>query len=124
VLVLTAGTALFLAAYLGFATANPNLAILALPFAAAGIAIGCVETAQHSAVAALAPTQIRGSAFGLLATIQAAGNVAASAVTGILWSVFSARTAFLYLAAWMLLALAGLVVTSRRRSSSPTEAVT
>lgn len=122
ILVLAAGTALFLAAYLGFAASNANLAVLALPFIAAGIAIGCVETAQHSAVATLAPADIRGSAFGLLATIQAAGNLAASAIAGVLWTAVSPRAAFLYLAAWMLLALAGLAVTRRQRSGSPTEA--
>jgi MFS family permease len=42
-LVFAAGAALFLAAYLGFATATATLAVLALPFLAAGIAIGCVE---------------------------------------------------------------------------------
>ncbi len=106
--VLTAGVALFAAAYVGFAVTGAHLAVLALPFAAAGAAIGCVETAQHTAVASLAPSQIRGSAFGLLASIQAAGNVAASAIAGALWSAVSAQAAFLYLAAWMLLALAGL----------------
>ena len=40
--------------------------MLALPFAA-GLAIGCVETAEHAAVADLAPTHLRGSASGLLA---------------------------------------------------------
>jgi MFS family permease len=118
--VLAAGTALFLAAYIGFATTTANVALLALPFAAAGIAIGCVETAQHSAVATLAPAQVRGSAFGLLATIQAAGNVAASAIAGILWTTSSARTAFLYLAGWMLLALAGLLLTNWRTPPPPT----
>jgi MFS family permease len=122
VLVLVSGTMLFLGAYLGFAVTNANLAVLAVPFIAAGIAIGCVETAQHSAVASLAPAEVRGSAFGLLATIQAAGNVSASAIAGILWTAVSPRAAFLYLAAWMLLAAAGLAITGRRRSGSPTEA--
>jgi MFS family permease len=106
--VLATGVALFLAAYLGFAVDTTNLALLALPFAAAGLAIGCVETAEHSAVAALAPANIRGSAFGLLAAVQAGGNLAASTVAGILWTATSPTVAFGYLAAWMLLALAGL----------------
>ena len=55
--------------------------------------------------AALAPAGLRGSAFGLLATVQAAGNVAASAIAGLLYTVASPTTAFIYLAAWMLLAL-------------------
>ena len=76
--VLTAGVALFALAYAGFASSSASPVVLALPFVAAGLAIGCVETAQHSAVAALAPAGIRGSAFGLLATVQAVGNLAAS----------------------------------------------
>jgi MFS family permease len=78
--VLTIGVVLFAAAYAGFAAAGEKLAILAIPFLAAGPAIGCVETAQHSAVAALAPADLRGSAFSLLATTQAIGNFAASVI--------------------------------------------
>ncbi|WP_225978831.1 MFS transporter [Gandjariella thermophila] len=117
--VLTSGVALFAAAYLGFATTGANIAILALPFAAAGVAIGCVETAQHSAVAALAPATIRGSAFGLLATIQAVGNLAASSITGALWTLASPTVAFGYLAAWMLLALIGLAFAAHPRNPGP-----
>lgn len=115
--VLAAGVALFAAAYAGFAAGSTNLIVLALPFLAAGLAIGCVETAQHSAVAALAPTGIRGSAFGLLATIQAAGNLAASAIAGALWTAVSPTAAFIYLTAWMLLAMAGLTLAARTNPS-------
>jgi MFS family permease len=80
--VLAAGVALSAAAYAGFAATTANLPCLALPFAAAGVATGLTETAENSAVAALAPARLRGSAFGLLATVQAAGNLAASAVAG------------------------------------------
>jgi hypothetical protein len=41
---------------------------------AAGVGIGCVETAEHAAVAALAPLELRGSAFGLLAAVQSFGK--------------------------------------------------
>jgi len=40
----------------------------------------------------------------VLAGVQSLGNLAASGVAGILWSLWSARVAFAYLAAWMLLA--------------------
>ncbi|WP_322755232.1 MFS transporter [Frankia sp. Cas3] len=123
--VLTVGVGLFAAAYAGFAFAGANVAFLALPFAAAGLAIGCVETAQHTAVASLAPPDIRGSAFGLLATVQAAGNVAASAIAGAIWTAVSAPAAFGYLAAWMLLALGGLGYAGRSPGAgSPTRART
>ena len=85
-----------------------------MPFIAAGIGIGAVETAEHAAVAALAPETMRGSAFGLLAAIQALGNLAASAVAGILWTAVSPGAAFAYLTAWMALALVGLLMTVRR----------
>ncbi len=54
------------------------------------------------------PPEIRGSAFGLLATVQAIGNVAASVLAGLLYTVASPTVAFVYLAVWMLIALATL----------------
>jgi MFS family permease len=98
-LVFGLGAACFLAAYLGLATGN--LVLLVLAFVVAGIAIGCGETAQNAVVASLAPPEIRGSAFGVLAGIQSFGNFAASAVAGLLWTVLSPTIAFLYLAGWM-----------------------
>jgi len=112
-LVLASGVALFAVAYAGFAVTGSSLLVLVLPFAAAGLAIGCVETAEHAAVAALAPANVRGSAFGLLAAVQSVGNLAASAIAGILWTVFSPAAAFGYLVAWMVIALIGLLSTAR-----------
>jgi MFS family permease len=113
-LVLAAGVAAFATAYGLFAAGGTVVAVLAIPFVLAGVGIGAVETAQHSAVASLAPEDLRGSAFGLLATVQSLGNLAASAVAGILWSAVSPTAAFTYLAAWMLLALGGLLTAVRR----------
>lgn len=77
---LTAGIALFGLAYLGLAylglAFGPDSVAGLIPwFLAAGIAIGCVETAEHAAVATLAPVELRGSAFGLLAAVQSLGNL-------------------------------------------------
>lgn len=114
VIVLAGGVVAFAAAYGLFAVAGPAIAVLAIPFILAGVGIGAVETAQHSAVAALAPKDLRGSAFGLLATVQSFGNLAASTIAGVLWSTVSPTAAFAYLAVWMLLALAGLLLSLRR----------
>ena len=111
--VLRLGTAVFLAGYLGFATASANFAFLMLAFLGAGVAIGCVETAEHAAVAALAPRHLRGSAFGLLAGVQSIGNLAASGIAGVLWTALSPTVAFVYLAAWMGVALVLLSITRR-----------
>jgi MFS family permease len=117
--VVAAGVGAFLIAYLLFAVVGPVIAVLAVAFVAAGIGIGCVETAEHAAVAALGPESVRGSAFGLLATIQAGGNVIASAVAGLLYTVASPAVAFGYVAVCMALALAGLVWAAKRPSRSP-----
>jgi hypothetical protein len=95
-----------------------TVAGLALLFAAAGVGIGLVETAEHAAVASLAPNAIRGSAFGLLAAIQSFGNLAASGVAGLLWTALSPEVAFSYLAVWMGVALAGLLGFSSSATSS------
>ena len=107
--VLAAGVATFGVAYAGFAFASASIWLLVVPFVLSGVAIGCVETAEHAAVAALAPEGLRGSAFGLLAFVQAGGNLAASVVAGLLWTVVSPVVAFAYLVGWMVLALIGLV---------------
>jgi hypothetical protein len=97
VLVLVLGVALFGLAYAGFAAGPASVFALAPWFVAAGLAIGCVETAEHAAVASLAPMELRGSAFGLLAAVQGFGSLAASA--GLLWTAASLRVAFAYLIA-------------------------
>lgn len=113
--VLALGVAAFLLAYLGFGFVGSTVVGLALLFAAAGVGIGLVETAEHAAVASLAPNEIRGSAFGLLAATQSFGNLAASAIAGVLWTLVSPRVAFLYLAAWMIVSLVALTLTRTRR---------
>jgi MFS family permease len=119
VLVLALGVGMFGLAYAGFAAGATSVLALAPWFVAAGIAIGCVETAEHTAVAALASAELRGSAFGLLAAVQSFGNLAASAIAGLLWTAVSPRVAFGYLVAWMLLALVGLLPAARGRPASP-----
>ena len=105
---LAAGVACFLLAYVGFAATGPSLAILAACFLAAGVAIGCVETAEHAAIAGLASEDLRGSAFGLLAGVQSLGNLVASATAGVLWTAVSPAAGLLFAAALMAVALAGL----------------
>jgi MFS family permease len=118
--VLTAGVACFGLAYGGFAFTDANIGMLAVCFGLAGLAIGFVETAENAAVAVLAPAEIRGSAFGAMATVQSLGNFAASSTAGLIWTVVSPQAAFLYLAGWMIIALLALIATglSARAASS------
>ncbi|MDQ1488878.1 MAG: hypothetical protein QOJ23_1392 [Actinomycetota bacterium] len=99
--VLAAGAACFAAGYIWFAL-GPRQPLALLPaFVLAGVGIGCAETAEHAAVAAYAPGELRGSAFGLLAAIQAAGNLCASTIAGVLWTALSPAAAFIFLAVAM-----------------------
>jgi MFS family permease len=111
--VLVTGALALLAAYVGFALAGAGLAALGVLFVLAGTGKGAVETAQGAAVALLAPPELLGSAFGALATIQSFANLTASALAGALWTLVSPRTAFLYLAGWMAVSAAALVVARR-----------
>ena len=104
--VLVGGVLAFLVAYSVFALAGANVIVLSVGFILAGVGIGCVETAEHAAVA-VAPASIRGSAFGLLAAVQSFGNLAASVVAGLIWTAVSPSAAFAYLAAWMFVAAIG-----------------
>lgn len=113
--VLSVGAGLFAVAFLGRALTDGSVVLLGACFVAAGVAIGCAETAEHAAVAQLAPEALRGSAFGLLAAIQSAGNLAASAIAGALWTLVSPTAAFAYAAGWMLIATAALVTVGGRR---------
>jgi len=105
------GVAAFAVAYTLFAVGPETVVGLAPVFIAAGIGIGIVETAEHAAVASLAPEQLRGSAFGLLAAVQSGGNLAASAIAGILYTLASPAWAFGFLAASMLTSIIVLVTT-------------
>ncbi|HWA23740.1 MAG TPA: MFS transporter [Caulobacterales bacterium] len=111
--VLVGGAAFTLAAYVAFAIAG--LPALAAGFVLAGLGIGCMETAQHAAVATLAPVDVRGSAFGVLAAVQSFGSVCASAIAGLIWTLVSPSTAFAYLAVWMAIAVFAILLATKKR---------
>jgi MFS family permease len=111
--VLVAGAVCFAAAYVWFALGPSDVLVLLPAFVLAGIGIGCAETAEHAAVAGLAPIELRGSAFGLLAAIQAVGNLVASTVAGVVWTAASPEAAFVFLATAMVVAVPLVAVGAR-----------
>jgi MFS family permease len=117
--VLAAGAVCFAAVYAGFAAGPRQPWLLAAGFILAGLGIGCGETAESAAVAALAPASLRSSAFGLLATAQAGANLAASVVAGILWTAVSPAAAFLFLTAAMITAVPLIAASTRNHRSRP-----
>jgi len=113
-IVLVLGAAAFTGAFAGFAFAGADIPLLAFLFVVAGLGIGVGETAQSAAVAAFAPVDLRGSAFGLVAAVQAFANLAASAIAGVLWKAVSPEAAFLYLAAWSAVAVVAFTAVAMR----------
>lgn len=113
--ILTVGFGAGLVAYLTFGLVGPSILWLTVAFLLAGATIGIVETAEHGAVAEAAPEEVRGSAFGLLAAIQSFGNLAASGVAGLLWTLVSPLAAFGFASAGMAMAVV-FAASTRRRS--------
>jgi MFS family permease len=114
VLVLALGVGLFGLAYAGLPPARP-----------ASWPPGSSPPGSPSAVSRRPSTPLwppwprsscGGSAFGLLAAVQSFGNLAASAIAGLLWTLASPRVAFAHLAAWMTLAVVGLLAAGRHRA--------
>lgn len=102
------GAALYVLAYLGFAAGPTTWPLLALLFCLAGGGIGLGETAESTLVARALPERLRGSGFGVLGGVQAAGDLLATVVAGALYAAVSPTAAFIYAAAWMLASLAAI----------------
>lgn len=108
---------LYVLAYVGFALPGQGWPLLLLAFTLAGSGIGLAETAELTLVAKALPDDLRGSGFGLLGGVQAAGDFASSTVVGLLYAAISPVVGFGYAAAWMVIALVG----SAGLRVSPTE---
>jgi MFS family permease len=100
-LVFATGAAIYVIAYGVFSAGAHSVIAVALAFALAGAGIGLAEPTQSAAVAQLLPDRLRGSGFGVLGAVQATGDVVATVVAGVLYTVFSPAVAFGYAAAWM-----------------------
>lgn len=68
---------------------------------------------QHADIATLAPKTDAAPPSGLAATVQAGGNVIASTLAGLHYTLASPAVAFAYVAACMAAALAGLAWAAR-----------
>ncbi|WP_347353712.1 MFS transporter [Intrasporangium sp.] len=102
--VFAAGALVYTAAYLLFAVTGTVHGVVA-GFLLAGIGIGLAETAESATVALGLPVDLRPNAFGVLGLTQSAGDLGATLVAGVLWTLLSPTVAFGYAAAWMAAAL-------------------
>lgn len=114
---LTIGGALYLVAYLGFAAGPSNWLGIGVFFVLAGCGIGWIETAESTLVARVLPDRLRGSGFGMLGLVQAGGDLVATVVGGVLYTVISPAVCFIYAASWVALSLIWQMVTHNRSHS-------
>jgi MFS family permease len=99
--VFATGAAVYVAAYCAFAVGPHSAVAVALAFVAAGAGIGLAEPTESAVVAQLLPDRLRGSGFGVLGAVQATGDLVATVVAGLLYTLTSPAVAFGYAAAWM-----------------------
>ena len=103
--VFAVGAIMYVLGYTVFAWEQHQWPILLIGFLLSGLGIGFAETAESTVVAQLLPNNLRSNGFGVLGLVQMIGDLGATVIAGILWSVFSATVAFLYAATWMVLSV-------------------
>lgn len=111
------GYLIFAMMCIGFMLEPHKLWVLVLLFSMAGIYMALIDSMERALAGDLLPDDLRGTGYGVLATVNAVGDFVSSFVVGLLWSAFSPAAGFLYAA---FLALAGGMVLwqgSRMRSS-------
>jgi MFS family permease len=92
-----------------FAAGEHSTGILTALFALGGIYIGMEDALEGAIPADLVPGEQRGTAYGLIGSVNGIGDLVASAMVGTVWTLASPVWAFL--AAGVLMA-AGAVVTA------------
>lgn len=96
----------------GFIFAPPKIFWFAVLFALGGVHTGVQQAIEKSASAELLPAEIRGTGFGVLATVNGIGDFVSSIVVGALWTTVAPAAGFAYGAVFML-AGAGLIYLRR-----------
>jgi len=113
--VLAVGAGGALVGYLGFARGGGSAVWFAVCFGLVGLGVGCAETAEAAVTSSVLPRSLLGTGFGALGAIQAAGDLVATLVAGLLYAGLGARVAFGYAAAWMVLAIVATMINLIKR---------
>jgi MFS family permease len=113
-LVLGAGYALAAVMAVMIVAVPLNVWVLGIIFVLSGIYVAVEETLEDSLCAELVGEEHHGMAFGVLATVNGAGDFLSSIVVGALWSAFGTAAAFGYS---VILFAAGALLVLRTRSS-------
>jgi MFS family permease len=110
--ILALGYALAGVMNLGFVLGPHGIWPLALLFALGGMYVGIHDALEKAVAAEMLPGEIRGTGYGVLATVNGVGDFVSSIAVGFLWSGLRPAAGFVYAA---VLTLAGAILMYRRR---------
>jgi MFS family permease len=96
----------------GFIFVPATLSVLVVLFALAGLHHAVRDSLEKSLAAELLAVEVRGSGFGVLATVNGIGDLVSSVAVGFLWSAAAPVAGFLY-AGFFILAGAFLILSWR-----------
>jgi MFS family permease len=105
---IAAGYAAGAAMCVGFIFTPAKLVWLGVLFALAGVHIAIQQALEKSVSAELLVPEIRGTGFGVLATVNGIGDFVSSIAVGALWTAVAPAAGFIYAAVFMI-AGAGLI---------------
>ncbi len=95
-----------------------SLAKFAIVFGFSGLYMGVWETLESATVATMLPRDVRGTGFGLLATVNGIGDLVSSIVVGTLWAVVSPAAAMSFVIATSLVGAAIIAWTGSRPAAA------
>jgi MFS family permease len=105
---LAAGYALAALMGLGWMIAGPSVWLLGLLFALGGVFIAAEDALEGALAADLLPEDVRGTGYGVLATVNGLGDFLSSVIVGALWTVVDPAAGFAY--ATVLFILSAVVI--------------
>jgi MFS family permease len=109
--VLAIGYSLGIVPALALLFAGDSVALYALAFGVSGIYMGIWETVESATSAEMLPAAMRGTGFGVLATVNGIGDLVSSVLVGALW-VLSPAAAMTFV---MVTSLAGAAIIAASR---------
>jgi MFS family permease len=101
------------------AVATAELWLLVILFLAAGLTLAFEDTLEGTIAGLTVPPEIRGTGYGVLATVNGIGDLLSSTLVGVVWSVAGAPVAFWGAAALCLVGTVALAIGHRGRGRHP-----
>lgn len=93
---------------IGWIVFAPSVWMLGLLFAMGGTFIAAEDALEGALAADLLPEGVRGTGYGVLATVNGLGDLLSSTIVGVLWTAFNPAVGFVY--ATLLFALGAIVI--------------